>query len=210
MKIAVIGHGNVGSALGKSWEKAGYQVTYGVRNKESYSVKSFRSAYGGSPSIAVIPEAIASADVILLATPYAGALEFAEAHKDKLAGKIIVDATNPIGPGLVLSVGHTTSGAEQIAARAPNARVVKAFNTYGWENFADSRYPQGKPVMFIAGDDRDATGTVSALAEKIGFQPEVTGGLTMARYLEPLAMIWIQMGRVQGRGAGFTWAMLRR
>lgn len=210
MRIAVIGHGNVGGALGRRWESVGYSVIYGVRDPTGKSAEAFCNTHGGQPALAAIPEALAGADTVLLATPFNAALELADAHRDILTGKVVIDATNPIGPGLVLTVGHDTSGAEQIATRALGARLVKAFNTYGWENFADAAYPQGKPVMFIAGDDGDATSLVSNLADKIGFEPAVVGGLKMARYLEPMAMLWIQMGRVQGRGSGFAWAMLQR
>jgi predicted dinucleotide-binding enzyme len=210
MRIGIIGHGNVGGALGRRWEQADYEVVYGVRDRSSPSTATFRQQHGGNPNLATVVEAMAESEIVLLATPYAAALELAGEHAGVLAGKIVIDATNPIGPGLVLSVGHTASGAEQLAARAPGAHVVKAFNTYGWENFQDAGYPGGKPVMFIAGDQASATDAVASLAERIGFVPVVTGDLTMARFLEPLAMLWIKMGRVQGRGSGFAWAMLTR
>ena len=160
-----------------------------------------------APDVRWLADAVSAADTIVLATPYAAALEFAAAHADALAGKVVIDATNPIGPGLTLSVGHTTSGAEEIHRRAPGARVVKGFNTYGWENFADANYPGDTPAMFIAGAARQIAGD---LAQAIGFRPMPAGELKMARYLEPLAMLWIQIGRVQGKGAGFTWAVLER
>lgn len=210
MNIAVIGHGHVGGALGRRWETLGHAVLYGVRDPNAESVRAFHAEHGGNPLIASIPGAIARSEAVLLATPFPAALEIASANAVALAGRIVIDATNPIGPGLVLSVGHTSSGAEQIHARAPGARVVKAFNTYGWENFADSMYPGGRAAMFIAGDEASARARVAELADAMGFRAVVVGDLKMARYLEPLAMLWIQLGRVQGKGSGFAWSMLER
>jgi hypothetical protein len=134
-----------------------------------------------------------------------------------LKGKTLIDCTNPLslaGDGsLSLSLGSTTSGAEEVERLAPGAHVVKAFNTYGWENFADSAYPNTaglKPVMFYCGDDDAAKGRVSQLAADLGFEPVDTGGLGMARSLEPLALLWIRLSIRDGRNANFTWARLTR
>jgi predicted dinucleotide-binding enzyme len=126
-------------------------------------------------------------------------------------GRILVDATNPIAPGLAgLSLGTTTSGAEQVAERARGARVVKAFNTTGAENLADSRYPQGQPLMPVAGDDAAAREQVLALATLIGFDAVDMGPLSSARTLEPWAMAWIHLAIRQGQGRGFAFARMRR
>jgi hypothetical protein len=122
-----------------------------------------------------------------------------------------VDATNPLAPGLAgLSVGTTTSGAEEIARRAQGAHVVKAFNTTGAENMADSRYPQGQPMMPVAGDDAAARRQVMTLATLIGFDAIDMGPLSTARYLEPLAMVWIHLAIKQGQGRRFAFARLSR
>ena len=100
-----------------------------------------------------------------------------------------------------------------MARLAPGARVVKAFNTYGWENFANPRYPNAadlQPLMFLAGDDADAKRMVAGLATDIGFEPFDAGNLRAARELEPLAMLWIRRALSEGRGPDFTWARLRR
>jgi 8-hydroxy-5-deazaflavin:NADPH oxidoreductase len=90
---------------------------------------------------------------------------------------------------------------------------VKAFNTYGWENLANAHYPNQaglKPLMFLAGDEAGAKGTVASLAREIGFETFDAGGLRRARELEPLALIWIRTALAAGRKADFTWALLRR
>ena len=93
------------------------------------------------------------------------------------------------------------------------ARVAKAFNTYGWENFADSNYPGYgglKPVMFYCSDDDDAKEIVDKLARDLGFDPVDTGGLGMARSLEPLALLWIRLAVRRGRNPNFVWGMMKR
>ena len=124
---------------------------------------------------------------------------------------MLVDCTNPLkftpGTGLELAIGHTTSGGETVAQWAQGARVVKCFNTYGFENFANASYPKYgglKPVMFFAGDDADAKRIVAQLAADIGFQPLDTGDLKIARLLEPTGMLWIHQALVQKQGTGFT------
>jgi uncharacterized membrane protein len=105
-----------------------------------------------------------------------------------------VDATNPLAPGLKgLAVGTHTSGAEELAKLAHGARVVKAFNTTGAENMADTTYPQGMPWMPVCGDDAQARERVMALATLLGFDAVDMGALRSARYLEPFAMAWIHL-----------------
>lgn len=109
-----------------------------------------------------------------------------------LSGKIVIDATNPLGmtpKGLNLIVGFTSSGAEEIAAAAPEAKFVKCFNQTGFTNMAE---PRGS-MMFVCGNDREANETVQQLAADIGFDAITIGDLTKARLLEPLAMLWIQL-----------------
>ena len=155
-------------------------------------------------------------DVIAAATPW-DATQAAIAECGNLAGRVLVDCTNPLkftpGSGLELAIGHTTSGGETVAQWAAGARVVKCFNTYGFENFADASYPKYdglKPVMFLAGDDADAKRIVAQLAADLGFQPLDTGDLKIARLLEPTGMLWIHQAIVQKQGTGFTWGMLER
>ena len=209
MKIAMIGTGNVGRALGTGWAKKGHQVIFGSRNPHSEKVREVLAAAGANASAAGIAEAGAAAEVIVLATPWNIMEQIVESLGD-LAGKIVVDATNPIGPGFQLAVGVTSSGAEQIAGWAKGARVVKAFNTTGWENMADPIY-HGQPItMFICGDDAGARAVVTGLAEDLGFEVTDTGPLSTARYLEPLAMLWIHLAMVQKQGRQMAFRIVKR
>jgi predicted dinucleotide-binding enzyme len=139
----------------------------------------------------------------ILAVPYGAALEVARSVGD-WGRRILVDATNPLAPGLSgLSVGTTTSGAEEIARHANNARVVKAFNTTGFDNMLDPHYRGGDLFMPVAGDDPEARAKVIALATLLGFDAVDLGALASARYLEPMAMVWIQMAMKLGHGRRF-------
>jgi len=208
MAISILGAGNVGMALAKAFVAQGEFVMLGVPDPAKY--RDAVSRLGPRASIGSTQEAIAAADVVILAVPY-GVAESVARSVDDWNGRILVDATNPLAPGLAgLSLGTTTSGAEQIAKAARGARVVKAFNTTGAENMADSRYPSGVPFMPVCGDDAGARARVVALAALIGFDAVDCGDLQAARYLEPFAMTWIHLAIKLGQGRSFAFARLQR
>jgi predicted dinucleotide-binding enzyme len=122
----------------------------------------------------------------------------------------VVDAINPLTPDFSLAIGHTDSAGETVARLAPGARVVKAFNTTGANNMADSRYATGKLMMAIAGDDAQAKNVVMGLASDLGFEPIDCGPLAMSRHLEPMAMVWIKLAIAQKMGRNFGFALQRR
>lgn len=203
MRIAVLGAGQVGTALGKGWTAHGHTVVYGVRNPADPKHAGLK--------VASIPEAARDAEVVVLATPWPAAPD-ALRSAGGLAGKIVVDCTNPLGmdaSGLHLTAGHTTSGAEQLAANAPGAAFVKAFNTTGFNNMEDAgRFPV-RPMMPVAGDDPKAKGVVLDLARAVGFDAVDAGPLRAARLLEPLAMLWIDLALKHGQGRDFAFALVR-
>lgn len=208
MSISIIGAGNVGVALGHAFTQRGEAVIFGVPEPEKY--QSAVSALGPLAKVTSTAQAIAASDVVILAVPYAAVAGIAQSVSD-WQDKILVDATNPLAPGLAgLTVGTTTSGAEELAKLARGARVVKAFNTTGAENMADTRYPGSSPMMPLCGDDADARQRVMALATLIGFDAVDMGPLMAARYLEPFAMTWIHLALKQGYGRKFAFGMLRR
>jgi 8-hydroxy-5-deazaflavin:NADPH oxidoreductase len=208
MSIAIIGAGNVGMALSRAFTQRGETVVLGVPEPAKYAGEV--AALGGQASVTTTGEAIAASDVVILAVPYAALPAIAQGVTD-WQGKILVDATNPLAPGLSgLSVGTTTSGAEELAKLAKGARVVKAFNTTGAENMADTAYPLGAPVMPVCGDDAQARQRVMALATLIGFDAVDLGPLSAARYIEPFAMTWIHLAIKQGYGRKFAFGVLRR
>ena len=149
MKIAIVGSGNVGQALAGGWQKAGHQVTFALR--ELGDRKGAKLKQQGFATVAVAAAASVG-DVIVLAVPWEAVPETLNAL-GSLDGKIVVDATNPLTRDLELALGFDDSAGETVARLAPRARVVKAFNTTGSDNMADSRYGGGKLMMAIAGDE---------------------------------------------------------
>src|SRR3954470_18562963 len=199
MNIVVVGAGNVGRALGGGWRKAGHKVTVAVRDLTGDKVAELTSQ---GFDIAAAKDAAAAGDVIVLSVPWP-ALASAVQGLGPLTGKIVVDATNPLAPDMSLAIGHNDSAGETVARLAPGARVVKAFNTTGANNMADSSYAGGRLMMPVAGDDAAAKSIVMQLAGDLGFEPIDTGPLAMSRHLEPMAMVWIKLAIAQKMGRNF-------
>ena len=208
MRIAVIGTGNVGGALGTRWAQGGHNVIFASRDPESEKARTLLLRAGPSARVTTLREAVADAEIVVLATPWQAAQETLTAAGD-LSGKIVIDATNPL-KDMKLAVGHTTSAGEQVAVWATDARVVKAFNNVGAGTMADADYRGQKPTTFICGDDAQAKHTVAQLAEELGFEVVDAGPLTSARYLEPLAVLWITLAYSQGMGPNIAFKLLRR
>jgi predicted dinucleotide-binding enzyme len=143
----------------------------------------------------------------VLCTPWQGTQQAIEACGD-LTGKVLIDCTNPLTTDFsALEVGHTTSGAELVAAWTPGARVCKAMNQIG-APMMNHPALQGRPVMFICGDDDAAKEITGGLVEELGFESVDAGDLTLARLLEPYALIWIHMALRRGFGTNFGFGLL--
>ncbi|MBI2762411.1 MAG: NADPH-dependent F420 reductase [Chloroflexi bacterium] len=191
MKVAIIGTGNVGTALGGSFAGAGHEVTFAARD----AGKTQRlAAIVGASAVATPLEAAAVAEIIVLAVPYIEAMQIAHEISGSTAGKILVDATNPLRPDYSgLSTDGGPSGAERIATVAGSARVVKAFNTLFASVQANPGLNGQTADALIAGDDPDAKAVVAELASSIGLRPIDAGPLTGARELEALAWLNIAL-----------------
>lgn len=209
MKIAVLGSGNVGGVLARRWAEMGHQVTFGSREPESNRLQEMLRAVGPNLCAGTVAEAVKASDVVILATPWNAAEETIRTA-GSLAGKVLVDATNPIAENGGLATGFTTSAGEQVALWAQDAQVVKALNATGAGNMADPGYAGGQPTMFICGGDMPAKAAVSELVSVLGFEVIDVGPLFVARYLEPLAMLWITLAYRQGLGPDIAFKLLRR
>jgi 8-hydroxy-5-deazaflavin:NADPH oxidoreductase len=213
MKLAIIGAGNVGGALGTAWvQKAGHEIFFGVRNPQSDKVQALLRLLGAKAHAGTAAQAAAFADIIVLATPWNGA-EAAIRSMGDLSRKIILDATNPLamGPdGLGLEIGHDISAGEKVQGWAKGASVFKTLNTTGFGNMADPVFHGVKSVMFVAGDDAAAKPKVIALIAALGFEVIDAGPLRNARLLEAHAMLWIELALKRGLGRDFAFAILRR
>jgi predicted dinucleotide-binding enzyme len=201
MKIGIIGAGNVGGTLGKAWAAKGHDVVFGVRDPAKHPDLPGRTA---SPA-----EAAAHGEIVFLTVPWS-AVPATLAGLGDLAGKVLVDCTNPVAPGPSLAVGFSTSGGEEVAKLAPGARVVKGFHTVGAENMARPRYGDQAAVNPLCGDDAAAKELAATLSRELGWEPVDAGPLSQARLTEPLAMLWITLAIKQGLGREFAFGLLQR
>jgi len=209
MKLAVIGTGNVGRALGARWIAKGHEVIFGSRDPEGEKANKLAVSIPNA-KIQDLESAAADCGIIVLATPFKAAEDTLKAIGD-LKGKIIIDCTNPLASDLSgLTVGFTSSAAEQIAGWAKGAYVVKAFNQTGSKNMANPVYGGEKISILICGDDLQAKKTAIKLAEDIDFDTIDAGPLTVARYLEPMAMLWVHLSYIMGMGPDIAFKLLRR
>ena len=206
MQIVIVGAGNVGRALGGGWICSGHKVVFAVRDPGKPELSELKQR---GASVIPVTGGAAAGDVIVLSVPWPAVDAIIKAL-GPMGGKVVVDATNPLTADFSLAVGHDNSAGETVARCAPGARVVKAFNTTGFNNMADSRYTSGKLAMMVAGDDGEAKKIVLALASDLGFDAIDAGPLSMSRYLEPMAMVWIKLAIAQKMGRDFGFAILRR
>jgi 8-hydroxy-5-deazaflavin:NADPH oxidoreductase len=210
MRIAILGAGNVGGALACNWARSGHDIVFGVRDPHGPRRRGVAAA--AKAELASIADAVRGADVIVLAVPFAAVGETLDAAGD-LAGRIVIDATNPLrvgAAGLELAVGFEQSGGEQVAALVKAASVFKTLNHVGSEVMANTSGYAAPPVMFVAGDDAARKPVVLRLVSELGFQAIDAGGLTVARLLEPFAMLWIHMALNRQAGRDNAFAYLAR
>jgi len=210
MKISITGTGNVGKTLGQRWADKGNEIIFGSRNPDSVKVLQLVEKIGENCRATKIDNAVVESDVIVLSVPWPAVEDTIRAMGD-LNGKILIDCVNPIAADFsVLAVGTTTSAGEQISKWASGAKVVKAFNTTGSDNMANPIYNNQKITMLICGDDTDAKKIVMALAEEIDFETQDAGNMLAARFLEPMAMLWIHLGYKVGLGPDFAFKIIKR
>ena len=211
MKIAFIGYGNVGAPLADRLQRLGHEITLAADDAASESV---RKALGRNAALKVSPakDAVRAATVVFLATPFQANEGILNGLAAELAGKVLIDCTNPVGPGLSHALASVRSGSESVQALAPGARVVKAFSIYGFENFEDSAYPayNVRPAMLYCGNDAAAKSTAAGLIAELGWEPLDVGGLEQALHLEHMTLLWVRMVRMGGRSPNLVWAALRR
>jgi predicted dinucleotide-binding enzyme len=196
MKIAIIGAGNVGGGLGTGLSLAGHQITYGVRDPESDKTRTALEATPGARATSPA-DAVNGADAVIFALRWDAAAS-AAGDLPSMDGKVVIDAMNRFDGD------PTRSTAQDLADLLPGARLVKAFNTIGFENFTTARQRRQPAVMFICGDDEAAKQLAANLAEDLGFEPEDAGPLSNAKVLEEMVKVWGALSRRHGRGIGFA------
>ena len=209
MKIAIIGAGNVGIALGKAWTKRGHEIVFGVRNPESAKARSLAQQFPNA-HLLLNGAAAQKAEFIVLATPWQSTEEAVRTCGD-LQGKTIIDCTNPLKSDFSgLEVGFSTSGGEFISEWAHGADVFKAMNQIGARLMdAPSFGGTVKPVMFVCGEGAQKASVIQ-LVEQLGFTVIDAGELKIARLLEPHGMLWIHLALTQKVRGDFAFALLAK
>jgi predicted dinucleotide-binding enzyme len=193
MKIAIIGTGAVARALAAGYTRHGHDVRIGTRNPDNPDVAQWNP--GAAADVA------ADADLIVVAVPGAAAVDVVTGLGGALAGKVVIDATNPIDNShgdVRLFTQPGESLGELVQAAAPEAKVVKAYNSVGNAFMVDPDLPGGPPTMFIAGDDGDAKALVTSLLEETGWDVADYGNISACRAIEPLVLTWVTWGMASG------------
>lgn len=206
MKIAVIGAGNVGTVLADRFSRAGHDVTISASSPQSAEAKARALGVAAASSN---PEAARGADVVVLAVWYPTEEQVAREIADVVAGKVVVEVSNPLTPDMSgLATESGPSAAEQLAERLPGARVVKAFNTVFGAVQANPTLHGVAADNFLAGDDADAKRTVAELVESIGLRPVDAGPLRNARLLEAVAFLAIGLNASNGWAWNTAWKLI--
>jgi len=198
--IAVLGSGNMGSALGLLFSRAGHRVTYTYSRDPAKLDRLARDSGPRARAALSIPDAVRDARIVLLTVHWNRVRSVLRAA-GSLRGKILIDSTNPMNDAdTALVIGRTRSGGESVARLARGARVIKAFNTVPAELLrAGPRVLGERPDVCYCGNDVAAKRVVARLIRQIGFEPVNCGSLENARYLEPLALLVSELAYNQGR-----------
>ena len=206
MNITILGTGNMGTAFAQQLHAAGHALH--IVGRDRAKARALADRFGASAEHAHA----ASSDVIVLATPYDDAIR-ALGDVALPAGAVVVDITNPLTSDYMgLTLGHSSSAAEQISAALPRVHVVKAFNTvFAQRLAAGAQAGNGQIVpVFVAADDDQAKARVSEMARSMGFDVIDAGPLRNARYLEPLGGLNVYLGYGAGLGTAIAPTWLRQ
>jgi predicted dinucleotide-binding enzyme len=214
MKIGILGTGDVGRALGKGFLALGHEVKLGSREANNEKAAAWVKEGGPRASAGTFTDAAAFGELVVLATlGAANQAAIEQARPGSLAGKILIDATNPLDashgfpPRLALS--GNDSGGEQVQRLAPGAKVVKAFNIVGNTHMFKPNFPGGPPDMFICGNDEGAKRQVAELLKDFGWNTTDIGGIEGSRYLEAMCIVWV-MYAVRTNQWNHAFKMLRK
>lgn len=196
MKIAIIGAGNVGTALGDGWKAAGHEIRYGVKEP------------AGDGKM-LVGDAVTDSDVVVIAVPWL-AVEDVLSAIGPCEGKIVIDAVNAIRPDFSGLVAVEPSVGEFIQSKLPLAKVVKALNTVGFNIMRNPVFAEGRASMAVAGDDKGAKETVLSLVNELGFTGFNAGPLSQSSLLEHFAWLWITLAAKVGYGREIGFQFMQR
>ena len=215
MRIAILGTGVVGNALGQAFITLGHEVKMGARDAKNEKAAAWAKAAGQKASSGTFADAASFGEMILLATlGVASESALSAAGESNLRGKILIDTTNPLGPmgggaPPTLAVSGNDSGGERVQRHMPEALVVKAFNTVGSPHMFKPNFPGGPPDMFICGNSAEAKKKVASLLGDFGWGVVDIGGIEASRYLEAMCITWVLAG-IHGGNWNIAFKLLRK
>lgn len=190
MRIAVLGAGIIGTTIGRRWGQAGHEVVYGSRDPDAERYRDLAR----EARVEEIPQAMRDADATLIATPGDAVPSLLDANGEMLDGKLLLDASNNVS-------GERFHQLPLFEARVPAARVYRAFNTLGWENFADPAFDGAQADLFYSGPEGDDRPTVERLIADVGLRPVYLGnGSTAADLLDGVTRLWFTLALQKGHG----------
>lgn len=203
MKIGIIGSGDVARALGDGLVNAGHEVMIGTRDTKKKELSSWRKKNDKNRSLGSTTEAASFGDMAILATAWHATEDILAQIRPELAGKVVIDVTNPLqfndDEAPELTVGHSMSGGEIVQHSLPDSHVVKALNIINHANMVNPKYKQGKPTMFICGNNTSAKAHTAEMLNDFGWEDIVDiGPIEKSRLLEPLCLLWIEYGVSRG------------
>jgi predicted dinucleotide-binding enzyme len=176
-------------------------VTFGSRKPDDSQLREMASGIGAA--VSSIDEAVDDADVVLLAIPGSAVAEAMDAFGERLGAKIVIDASNNVG-------AEPPNGLAYVAAKAPDAHLFRAFNSLGWENFADSRYGDVNGDMLYAGPDGPQREVVEELIGATGLRPIWVGGPDKVKIVDDFVALWFTLAFERGYGRGVGFKLLTR
>jgi predicted dinucleotide-binding enzyme len=201
MRIGILGAGNIGGTLGRKWAKAGHEVVFGVRDASSPKIAGLFERVEGNASADSVAQAIAFGEVLLFALPWSAVGGIVEAHGEALNAKIVLDATNDFG-------GPVVNNVQTISSKARNAKVYRAFNSLGWENFEEPQIGGTQIDLFYCGADDEARPIVERLIEDVGLRPVRVGDLEQVQLVDAIGSLWVALAFRQGMGRRLAFKLL--
>jgi predicted dinucleotide-binding enzyme len=201
LKIAILGAGNIGGTLGKKWLAAGHEVIFGVRDGQSVKTKASLENVGGKIRAVSVEEAVRFGEAVLVSVPWGAVPDLVTTHASGLANKIIMDATNNFA-------GPVINNIERIKEKVPSAAIYRAFNSLGWELFANPQFGQTQVDMFYSGPDDAHRPVVEDLIKEIGVRPIWVGDNDRAVIVDNVGALWVTLVFQRGRSRRIAFKLL--
>lgn len=201
MNIAILGSGKIGGTLGKKWAGAGHTIIFGVRHPDKPEVQELIKSLGGSASATSVEDAINLGEVVVFAVPGAAMDETITEHAQVLDGKTVIDATNNMGASKVNSLATFTE-------KTPQVKYFRAFNNYGWENFANPSTDGDAGSLFYCGVDGMLRDSIEQLIEEVGLEPVYVGGPEQVDVVDSVLRLWFTLVSGQKHSRHMTFKMM--